>query len=109
MERRRFPRMVTNLRIRYQIHLRDSEESSTGKGILGNISQGGMYFKCCPPLRLADGDQGDFIIDTTPVARYTSRVKALGKVVRIEPPEKNSADFGIAVQFLANISIELLS
>ena len=109
MEKRRFPRMVTKLPMRYEIHFQDSKESATGQGILENISQGGMYFKCRPPLRLADGDRGDFIINTTPAARYTSRVKALGKVVRIEPPEKNAADFGIAVQFLANLSIELSS
>jgi c-di-GMP-binding flagellar brake protein YcgR len=109
MERRRFPRIVTKLRMRYAVHLQDSEESATGQGILENISQGGMYFRCGPPRRLAAGDRGDFIINTTAVARYTSRVKALGQVVRIEAPQKNAADCGIAVQFLANLSIELLS
>jgi c-di-GMP-binding flagellar brake protein YcgR len=109
MEKRRFPRMVTKLRMRYEIHWQDSEESTTGQGILENISQGGMYFRCGPPRRLAAGDRGDFIINTTQVARYTSRVKARGQVVRIEPPEKNAAACGIAVQFLGNINIELLS
>lgn len=109
MERRKFPRMVMNLPMEYQIHLPDSDEYSTGKGVLANISQGGMYFKCCPPLALENGDIRDFIIDATPMARYTSRLTALGKVVRIEPPEKNSSDFGIAVQFLSNLNVELRS
>jgi len=109
MEKRRFPRMATNLPIGYQVHLQDSVESSTGKGVLENISQGGMYFSCYPPPWLFKGDIGNFIINTTSVARYPSRFKALGKVVRIEPLVRQSADFGIAVQFLGNLNIELLS
>jgi hypothetical protein len=109
MERRKFPRMVTNLPMEYHIHLRDSDEYSTGKGFLANISQGGMYFKCLPPLPLEDGNIGDFTIDLSSSPGVSnSRLKVSARVVRIEPPEENSLDFGIAVQFLSDLTIQLI-
>jgi hypothetical protein len=106
MERRKFARMYINLPMEYQIHLPDSGEFSAGKGVLKNVSQGGMYFKCPSRLALKAGDLADFTIDTTPLMRYTSRLRASGKVVRTE---KDSFDFGIAVQFLSNLIVELKS
>ena len=107
MERRKYPRLDVDMAMAYLIHSPDSGKSSAGMGVLKNISQGGMFIKCPLPLPIDDGDIRDFIIDTMPIMQHISRLKALGKVVRIEPPEENSFDFGIAVQFLSDLNIEL--
>lgn len=107
MEKRKYPRLDVNLPMGYLIHSPDSGKSSAGMGVLKNISQGGMFFKCPPPLPIDEGDIRDFTIDTIPIMRHISRLKALGKVMRIEPPEENYFDFGIAVQFLSDLNIEL--
>lgn len=109
MEKRQYPRLDVDLPMVYLIHSPDSGKSSAGMGVLKNISQGGMFFKCPPPLPIADGDIRDFTFDTIPIMWHNSRLKALGKVVRIEPPEEHYFDFGIAVQFLSDLNIELRS
>ncbi len=109
MEKRKYPRLDMDLRMTYQIHSTDSGKFSSGLGVLKNICQGGMFFKCPPPLPIDGGDIRDFTVDTIPIMRRVSRLKALGKVVRIEPPEENSSDFGIAVQFLSDLNVELRS
>lgn len=107
MERRKYPRVDVDLPIAYQIHSPDLGKTSAGMGVLKNISQGGMFFKCPPPRPIDYGDIRDFTIDTIPIMRHISRIKALGKAVRIEPSEENSFGFGIAVQFLSDLNIEL--
>ena len=107
MEKRKYPRLDVDLPMGYFIHSPDSDKSSAGMGVLKNISQGGMFFKCPPPLPIDAGDIRDFIIATTPIMRHISRLKALGKVVRIEPSEGNQFDCGIAVQFLSDLNIEI--
>jgi c-di-GMP-binding flagellar brake protein YcgR len=109
MERRKFARINMNLAMQYRFLLQDSNEGSTGEGVVKNLSQGGMYFKCPPPLPLEDGNVGDFTIETTPIKGFTSRLWALVKVVRIESPKERSGDFGIAVKFLSNLRVELRS
>ncbi len=107
MEKRQYPRMAVDLPMAYLIRSPDSGKASAGMAVLKNISQGGIFFKCPPPLPIGDGDIRNFTIDTTPMMRHISRLKVLGKVVRIEPPEEKSFDFGIAVQFLSDLNIEL--
>jgi hypothetical protein len=113
MEKRKYPRLRVDLPAEYLIQLPDSGESFAGRGVLENISQGGMLFKCPPPLPLDNGDIGKFTINTAPVmryTRYTSRLEASGRVVRIETPKENTRDFfGIAVQFLSNLNVEIIS
>jgi hypothetical protein len=106
-EKRKYPRLDVDLSMAYLVHSPDSGKSSAGMARLINISQGGMLFKCPPPLPIDDGDIRDFIIYTIPIMWHISRLKALGKVVRLEPPEKNSFDFGIAVQFLSDLNVQL--
>ena len=103
MERRKFPRTTLDLPVGYMIRSPDSGESHAGMGVLKNFSQGGLFFKCIHRLPIENGDIRDFTIETIPFEGYTSRIKALGKVVRIEPPEEDSVDFGIAVQFLSDL------
>ncbi len=107
MEKRKFPRMNVDLSIRYRFRLLNSKEDSTGTCFLKDISSGGMFFRCASPLALKDGNIGDFTIETTPIRGFTSRFTALGKVVRLGSPGENQGDFGVAVQFLSNLSVEL--
>ena len=107
MEKREYPRLDVDLPMAYLIHSPDSGKSSAAMAVLKNISKGGMLFKCPPPLPIEDGDIRDFNIYTIPIMWHISRLKALGKVVRIEPPEENYFDFGIAVQFLSDLNIRL--
>jgi hypothetical protein len=106
MERRKFPRMVTNLPMEFYVHLLDSNQYLAGKGFLANISQGGMYFKCPQPFPLEDGSIVDFTFDlSSSPGLNDSRLKVSARVVRIEPPEKNSLFFGIAIQFLSRLNV----
>jgi hypothetical protein len=108
MERRKFYRMVTNLPIEFHVYILNLNQYLTGAGFLANISQGGIYFKCPPPLPFEDGNIGDFTIDLSSSPEISnSRLKVSARVVRIEPPEKNSLDFGIAVQFISDLNVEL--
>jgi hypothetical protein len=107
MERRKHPRVRIDLPISYHIRLRDSGKSFAGTGVLKNIGQGGMFLKCPPPLPINNGDIGDFTINTRPIIQHISRLKALGKVVRLELLEENFFDFGITVQFLSGLNVEL--
>ncbi len=107
MEKRKYRRLDVDLLMGYLVYSPDSRKSSAGMGVLKNICLGGMFFKCPPPLPIDDGDIRDFTVDTIPIMRHVSRLKALGKVVRIEPPEESSFDFGIAVQFLSDLNVEL--
>ncbi len=106
MERRKYPRLDVDLPVAFLICSPDSGTSYAGMFLLKNISQGGLFLKCPPLVPLNVGDIRDFTVDATPILRHVSRLKALGKVVRVEPPEKNSTDFGIAVHFLADLDIE---
>ena len=109
MERRRHPRVYIDLPISYLIRLADSGKSFAGTGVLKNIGQGGMVLKCPPPLPINIGDIGDFTIETRPIVQHISRIKGLGKIVRIELLEENFFDFGITVQFLSDLNFELFS
>jgi hypothetical protein len=108
MEKRKYPRLDMDLPMAYIIHSPDSGKFSAGMGVLKNISQGGLFFKCPPPAPIDGGDIRDFTINI-PIMRHTHSLEALGKVVRIEPPEEKSFDLGIAVQFLSDLNIKLRS
>ena len=107
MERRNHPRVHIDLPISYLIHLPDSGKLFAGTGMLKNISRGGMFLKCPPALPVNDGDIGDFTIDTMPIYQYISRLQALGKVLRIEPPKENFCDIGMTIQFLSGLNVSL--
>ena len=88
MEKRKYPRLDVDLPMAYLISSPDSGKSSAGMAVLKSISQGGMFFKCPPPLPIDGEDIRDFTIDTIPIMRHISRLKVLGKVVRIEPTRR---------------------
>jgi hypothetical protein len=108
MEKRKYPRSNVDLPVTYLIHPPDADKPSAGRGVLKNICQGGMLVKCLPPLPIDNGDVRNFTIDTLPIMRTVSRLKALGKVVRIEPPEENNFEYGIAIQFLSGLDVKFI-
>lgn len=110
MEKRQHPRLYKCLPMEYQVGQPDAAEVREGQGVVKDISLGGIYFKCKDPLPFATGQTLEFTINTTPVPRKPgpserSTFKGKGQVVRIEPPEKNSPYFGVAVQFLQPIDL----
>ncbi len=107
MERRQFPRMNVNLPMWYCFGLQEPKEGSNRGGFLTNISHGGMYFKCAPPPSLEAGSTGDFTVEITSNKGFTTRLNTLGKVIRMEPLTGNSFNFGVAVQFLSDLKVEL--
>lgn len=106
MERRKYHRVHVDLPIAYLILSPDSGKSFTGMGVLKNISPRGMFLICSPPLPISDGDIRNFTIDTMQIMRHSSRLTALGKVVRKELPKENSFDCEIRVQFLSDLNVE---
>ncbi len=74
-------------------------------GVLKNISPGGMFLKCTSQLPISAGDIRNFTIDTMLIMQHSTRLEALGKVVRKEPKD-NSFDFEIRVQFLSDLNVE---
>jgi hypothetical protein len=106
MERRKYPRVNVDLPISYLIHLPDSAKSFAGMGMLKNISPGGMFLICPPPLPISAGDIRHFTIDTMIIMRHSFRLKALGKIMHKERLKGSSFDFEIRVQFLSNQNVE---
>jgi hypothetical protein len=108
MEKRRFPRIYTDAPIKCRACLSETGESWSEKGIMKNISLGGVYIRGKPPPLLKLGDIQEFTITTVPgpYFDYISRFSARGKVVRTEPPELGSPDCGIAIQFLTPPEID---
>ena len=105
MERRKYPRVNVDLPISYLIHSPDSGKSFAGMGVLKNISPGGMFLRCPSQLPISAGDIRNFTIDTMLIMQHSTRLEALGKVVRKEPKD-NSFDFEIRVQFLSDLNVE---
>ncbi len=101
MERRRFPRLNTSLRMLYHVCYPESGEIWSGQGLLKNISLGGLYFTSEAPLPLEVGHIRDFHFDITvpPRGDYDSNEALRGRVVRVEEPGLKSASLGIALQF----------
>ncbi len=105
MERRKYPRVELDVPVAFLIYSPDSGTSYAGMFLLKNISQGGIFFKWPMLLPINIGDIREFTIDATPIMRHVSTLKALGKVMRLEPPEEHSTDFGIAVHFLSYLNV----
>lgn len=110
MNKRKHPRLPKSLPMEYKAGPKKSAKSPKGQGVVGNISLGGMFFKCAGPLKLESGQILEFTVAMAcnPAAsgpHETSFFKGQGTVVRIEPPEEGSPFFGIAVQFSQPLSL----
>jgi c-di-GMP-binding flagellar brake protein YcgR len=103
MNKRRHRRIAKTMSLEYQV--KEGEEAeSQGQGTLKDISFGGIYFKCNKIENFRLGQIITFdVISKNP--SYSSEppcvtFRGQGKVIRIDPPEKGSSFYGVAVEFL---------
>jgi c-di-GMP-binding flagellar brake protein YcgR len=111
MDKRRFRRLYKTLPMDYEASAQGANGPAQGRGVLKDISLGGVYFMCQDVLNLALGHFLKFTITcrkTPPHCSDMSLFQGHGSVVRIEPPRQHSPFFGVAVEFLKPLSLSSL-
>ncbi|MBM4294565.1 MAG: PilZ domain-containing protein [Deltaproteobacteria bacterium] len=107
MERRRFNRLAIPLAVEYQFLQPETGEVHRGQGVLRDISLSGSYFHLDATAPLAPGQVLSLTI-AAPLpyldTDHTSRLKARGEVVRVDPPGGASLRAGIAINFLEGLT-----
>ncbi|MBI4644785.1 MAG: PilZ domain-containing protein [Deltaproteobacteria bacterium] len=106
-ERRRHNRLVLTLPLRYHDGSGDGGEEQGGLGILKNISLGGLYFECPPPVNIKQGQILQFTIAASlPSLDFlgTSNLAARGEVLRLDHLLGADRACGVAVRFLEELS-----
>jgi hypothetical protein len=104
MERRLFPRVYKSFRFEYQVQLHGSGDFFSNLAVMKDISLGGLYFMSETAPTLQPDDIADFIFKFQPDQvnpLIPHKIKAKGKVKRIEQPTKESPNFGVALEFLS--------
>ena len=107
MDNRRHPRLHLQLPIRFIVSQPETRDCEDGEGILTNISYGGILFQVEPPLPVQPGQVREFSFFLTPEndqQRDLAHFHAQGLVLRIDPPDPNSSAYGVAVQFLSELT-----
>ncbi len=103
MERRLFPRIYKSLPFEYQARLQGSEDTFSQRAVMTDISIGGLHMSEAAP-RLQPDDIADFIFQFHPDHAnplIPHKIRAKGKVKRIEQPTKESPHYGVALEFLS--------
>jgi hypothetical protein len=103
MERRLFPRIYKTLPFEYQAQLQGAKEPFSTRAVMTDISIGGLHMSETAP-KLQPDDIADFIFQFKPDNSnplIPHKIKAKGKVKRIEQPTKESPNFGVALEFLS--------
>ncbi len=104
MEKRLFPRVYKSLQFEYQVFSLGSAEAFSSQAVMKNISMRGLYFLTEAAPELKADDVADFIFRFVP-SRFNplipSEIRARARVTRLEEPDENSADFGVAVEFIS--------
>ncbi len=103
-ERRSYNRLVLSLPVKYCL---EKDRGDCSLGVLKNISLGGLYFECPPPLALEAGQILHLSIAAALPSldlQDTSHMSARGEVVRLDPPVASSRPCGIAVHFLDGLN-----
>ncbi len=107
LERRRFSRFIIPLAVRYQTHSPESGELQQGRGTIRDISLSGSFFHVDHPATFRPGQLLSLTI-AAPLPflnnQLISHLTAQGEVVRIEPPGPSCPNYGVAVNFLENLS-----
>jgi hypothetical protein len=106
-ERRRHNRLVLTLPLRYHDISEEAGEEGRGLGVLKNISLGGLYFECPPPLDIEEGQILQFSIAASLPALDilgTSHLAARGEVLRLDAPRLSGRPYGVAIRFLEELS-----
>ena len=104
VDRRLFPRLYISLYFEYVVQFPGSEESISDWALLKDISMTGLHFMSDTPPRLNPGDVAEFIFkfpqsDLNPL--LINEIRAKGVIKRIDPPRKESGQFGVVVEFLS--------
>jgi c-di-GMP-binding flagellar brake protein YcgR len=103
-ERRRYNRLVLSLPVKYSA---EKVEEECSLGVLKNISLGGLYFQCPPPVALEAGQILHLSIAATLPSldlQETSHLSAKGEVLRLDPPPMSGRTCGVAVRFLDELN-----
>ncbi len=107
MERRRFSRFTIPLEVRYQTQCPVNGELHQGQGMLRDISLSGSFFQVDHPVHFQPGQILSLTI-AAPLAyldnQHISHFTAQGEVVRLEPPSPTNSHFGVAINFLHDLS-----
>ena len=103
MKKRQFNRMNTSLPMEFRVEHGESLKSSSGMGVLRNMSLGGIYFTCKTLFPIKANNIYEFDFATNPLGLSSPEANLLsvqGLVVRIEQLGLEAAPFGVAVKFL---------
>jgi hypothetical protein len=103
MERRRWPRLYTNLPVKYRVILQEPANLIASRASLKNISQGGAYLESDQPLRLSQGQVGHFTFTSLSSQEDFGAIYLAAKAIvrRIDRPHVNPLLFGMALEFLS--------
>lgn len=106
-EKRRHNRLVLTLPIKYHDADAPLGEGSQGLGVLKNISLGGLYFECPPPVDFKQGQ----ILQLSIAASLpsldvlgTSHLATRGEILRLDKPLRAGQACGVAVRFLEELT-----
>jgi hypothetical protein len=107
LERRRFNRLIIPLPVRYETYHPESGELCQGQGVLRDISLSGSFFHLDREAPLQTGQLLSLTImaplpflHNGPVSHFSAQAE----VVRLEPPGPSAPRYGVAVNFLQNLS-----
>jgi len=107
LERRRFNRVIISLPVYYQTWHPESGELHQGQGVIRDISLSGSFFHLDHEVPIQPGQLLSLTIaaplpflDIDHISHFTAQ----GEVVRLEPPGPADPRYGIAVNFLQNLS-----
>ena len=106
-EKRRHNRLVLTLPVRFQAASGEAVEEPQGHGTLKNISLGGLYFECPPPVNIKPGQILQFTIAASlPTLDLlgTSHLEATGEVLRLDHLLGVGRACGVAVRFLEELT-----
>lgn len=111
LERRRFNRLIIPLPVHYQTIHPGSGELHQGHGVIRDISLSGSFFHLDHEAPFQAGQLLSLTI-TAPLPfmenEHISNFTAQGEVVRLEPPGPSNPNYGVAVNFLENLSFALV-
>jgi len=102
-ERRLYNRLVLPLPVKYSL----GKDVECSLGVLRNISLGGLYFECPPPVTLEAGQTLHLSIAATLPSldlQDIALLSARGEVVRLDPPVASGRTCGVAVRFLNGLN-----
>ena len=107
LERRRHQRLLVSLPLHYQTRNPESGEIHQGYGVIRDISLSGSYFHLDHEAPFQPGQILSLTIDTTMSFLDIDSISCLqaeGEVVRLEPRGLANPRFGVAVNFLEDLS-----